>query len=259
MVQQDELAVGVSPPPEPAAAAIPSSSAAGQLQLQQANMAVAAPAPSLTHNPNPAVVPSDTPTPALQIPPTVISQIVSSVTAEVTRNIQHILPSAPGSSSAPEAIPPTAPAAVVVAANAITGSEVPVAVPSSSSGISEEFTPAGLPLDARVYARAKAQIWANDFVDLAVLLNKNNSSTNFQFTLSQSADSLAPTLTLEPTTKSAKITNSLIMKRLYRSSIKQSCKDKTLMFFVRKMVSICLTHNILTFLRLDMSLVWRII
>ena len=98
-VQQDKLAVAVPPPPEPAAAIIPSSSAVSQLPLQQANMAVAAPAPSFPSTPGPAVVPFNTPASALQILPSVISQTVASVTSEVNKNLQHLLPSAPGPSS----------------------------------------------------------------------------------------------------------------------------------------------------------------
>jgi len=141
-VQQHELVVAVPPPPEPAAAVIPSSSAVSQLPLQQANMAAAAPAPSFPSTPGPAVVPFNTPASALQILPSVISQTVASVTSEVNKNLQHLLPSAPGPSCTPDVIPPPAPAAVVVAANAITDSDVPVAVASSNplQGISETDT-----------------------------------------------------------------------------------------------------------------------
>ena len=157
-VQQHELAVAVPPPPEPAAAVIPSSSAVSQLPLQQANMAVAAPAPSFPSTPGPAVVPFNTPASALQILPSVISQTVASVSSEVTKKP----PASPAFSSwsfkhthgpsSTDVIPPPAPAAVVVAANAITDYDVPAAVASSNplQGISETYTPAGLSFDVQV-------------------------------------------------------------------------------------------------------------
>ena len=168
--------------------------------------------PSLQSGSQDAVLP-----PQSQLPQALISQIVATVTAEVTRNIQHLLPAPPSqplsSAVPPEPQPQLVPAAVSAAADVIRGAScsapvvVPEPLPTSSEGISDGFTPAALSIDAQVPPRIKAKIWANEFIDLATLLSGNVAGKNFQLTINQSSEGDVPTLSLESSSKTTKINN----------------------------------------------------
>ena len=200
-----------------------------RLTVPEEEVAVAISAPQPPVQAPAVAVPSTNAVPAsavpasAAIPPELINQIVAKVTAEVTKNLQPLLQvqssvSAASSSHGPPVQPPAqqppvqheslVSAAVVGAAEAITGQSSTVVSALSAPpapGISEVFTPAALPLDARIPARVKAKIWANEYIDFATLLINNTPSPNYQLTINQSSDDGPPTLSIEPSTKTNKI------------------------------------------------------
>jgi len=67
------------------------------------------------------------------------------------------------------------------------------------------FSSVNLPVDARVTDKTKTKIWNQEFVDFGSLMVKQTLRGQYQLTIQNSGEGVAPSLSLEPVNKAKKI------------------------------------------------------
>lgn len=179
--------------------------------------------------------------PTSAITPQQIQEIVSSVTAEVTRRLQSAATPVPGldavtsSSSSASAVtespivrvteqvaaPPTAVAQHAVqhalgsAHPAISG-ETFLAPTSNHVQPTQEYQSISLPIDCRISIKLKNKIWNDEYIDFGSLLSNPMSENKFQLSFSSSDAGLPPSLSVELMSKSKKIANISVWMSAFR-------------------------------------------
>jgi hypothetical protein len=155
--------------------------------------------------------------PSSAISPALLEQIVSTVTAEVTRRLTPLsqpelsgdVIEAPVVTPAATSTVPQLPGSAVVeqalhsANSAITG-ETFSAMPSLPG---QPYHSVTLPLDSRVSTKLKNKIWDDNFIDFGSLLSNPVMDNKFQLSVTPSSDGLASSLSLDPVTKPQKVTS----------------------------------------------------
>ncbi|XP_048580122.1 uncharacterized protein LOC125561066 [Nematostella vectensis] len=146
-----------------------------------------------------------TPPSQVQIPESVIQEVVQRVTAELSK---QLLP-CPSTSTQHQVDHNSRPSEVIVeeaiaaARAAHTGQPAmqgtgPAAMPGNL------FSSPSLPVDARVSDKLKAKIWQNEFVEFGLLLANPILEGKYQLTLSASQNGAMPALNVEPVSKTKK-------------------------------------------------------
>ncbi|XP_032227955.1 uncharacterized protein LOC116611648 [Nematostella vectensis] len=146
-----------------------------------------------------------TPQSQVQIPESVIQEVVQRVTAELSKQLlpcpstsaQHQVAhnSRPSEVSVEEAIAAARAAHTGQPAMQGTG---PAAMPGNL------FSSPSLPVDGRVSDKLKAKIWQNEFVEFGLLLANPILEGKYQLTLSASQNGSMPALNVEPVSKTKK-------------------------------------------------------
>ena len=149
------------------------------------------------------------------ISPEVLEQIISTVTAEVTRRLNsHSLPgpcdtspvvetavvsSLPTHTAPHSSLDAVVTDAVQSAHSTITGESSGPQLPNSL-----HFS-ANLPLDARISTKLKSKIWNDEYIDFGSLLSNPISANKFQLSVQASSDGLPSSLSLEPLNRPRKV------------------------------------------------------
>ena len=161
--------------------------------------------------------------PATAITPQQIQEIVSSVTAEVTRRLQTVTTPVPGVDEVPSSSPSgsaasvtespivrisehvaTPPTAVVQladsnalgSAHAAISGETFLAPNSSHVQPTQEYHSISLPIDCRISIKRKNKIWNDEYIDFGSLLSNPMSDNKFQLSFSSSDAGLPPSLSV---------------------------------------------------------------
>ena len=172
--------------------------------------------------------------PASATTPQQLQEIVSSVTAEVTRRLQTVATPVPGVDAVPSsspsgpaasvtespivriseqaATPPTAVAQLAVSnalgsAHAAISGETFLAPNFSHVQPTQEYHSISLPIDCRISIKLKNKIWNEEYIDFGSLLSNPMSDNKFQLSFSSFDAGLPPSLSVEPISKAKKITN----------------------------------------------------
>lgn len=191
-------------PAIPATAVVPDSNSTNQDSSSQA------PATPVT-----AVVTNSQPTnPVPGISAEILQQITAAVTSSVlsTLGSSHGIPATEVIDQSVVELPLGAPqmghsvgasvqGPLASALSHVTGEPCVPTLGSSQHSGAAQFNSMALPIDARVSAKIKAKIWANEFVDLGILLSPHQGEASYSLAINPAQNQGSPVLCLEPTTK----------------------------------------------------------
>lgn len=159
--------------------------------------------------------------PSLPLPPGLLNDLVSKVTAEVTKQIQPLLVGVTSQQQPPLIAPDQQPTEVPVVSQPqsgehLAGDAIVQALGIAHSSLAGEngaprpteiFSSVNLPVDARVPAKTKAKILNQEFIDFGSLLVNPTLDGRFQLTIQNSGEGSSPSLALEPLNRPKKISS----------------------------------------------------
>ena len=153
--------------------------------------------------------------PSLAILPVLLKQIVSTITAEVTRPLIPLSqPELPGDVVEAPVVTPAATLTVPQLPGSAVAEQV---LHSAHSAITAEtfsampklpgqpYHSVTLPLDSLVSTKLKNKIWDDTFIDFGSLLSNPVMDNKFQLSVKPSSDGLASSLSVDPITKPQKV------------------------------------------------------